>query len=950
MIEHPGILLAVLGALNLVLLLAVLIGRARTARKEQRREWVRNFIQVAFRQAPIDEIVRVVQRDLDAFLDAYVLYADSVQLPESQQKKLKEALVLSHEFPRLLRRLRRGGKLKRMESAIRLSYALANEAAPPLIDALQREKSRSVRLHIIQALVQLQNPAVVSAIIDSLQGNDAEYQEKVFGILSRLGSELFPFVEALHDHQEPEIQFLLLRISALRRDQPGYTYIVEHLTSTDAAIRQSAARLVLDNYLEVLDIKLLLKNDDRMVRNLAVEALGRLTPERALPWLLEASGSAELQKSAVVGMSSLVRNRPETYSGIVEALLESTDESRRSALLQVLSNRVEYLIERVLREPETSWTAALTSLIESGRTSGIIAFLNRNSDEGVEQRISAAVADSVRSNELAKKQFSMHARESVVKRLGLEQVTQQTTRGTRIGEAVRPIFVIGILAATILLPAGVFVLIRILNDGPPLSMTSITDYARWFTIGFGYYAFTLNLIYLILISAAAVAVRSQQRSLEIKPLSMLFSPGVLPAISIIAPAYNEEATIAQSIRSLLNLRYPSLEIVVVNDGSADATLEVLIREFELERADIFVHSYLDTQPVRGVYSSAQIPELVVIDKQNGGKADSLNAGINASRNAYFAAIDSDSLLERDSLLRLASRFLDAEKPVVATGGNIFPINGCRVSSGSIDEIRLPKSTLGKLQTLEYLRSFMSGRTGWAALNSLMIISGAFGLFNRKVVVDAHGYLTGTGYYGKDTVAEDMELVVRVARLLRERGEPFSIQYGYNANCWTEVPTTFRILRNQRDRWQRGLIDTMVYHLRLLGNPRHGTVGLVGFPYFFLFELLGPWIEVQGLLFLVGGLIAGTVPSAVLLFILATTVPMGIVVSLAALLLAERHERYFSGRDRALLIVFAFLENFGYRQYASLIRLRGYVSALFKRTGWGAMVRTGFSGGNKSGET
>jgi cellulose synthase/poly-beta-1,6-N-acetylglucosamine synthase-like glycosyltransferase len=333
---------------------------------------------------------------------------------------------------------------------------------------------------------------------------------------------------------------------------------------------------------------------------------------------------------------------------------------------------------------------------------------------------------------------------------------------------------------------------------------------------------------------------------------------------------------------------------------------------------------------------------VVIDKSNGGKADSLNAGINASRKSYFAAIDSDSLLERDSLLRLASRFLDSDAPVVASGGNIFPVNGCRVSRGKLDEIRLPRRLLGKYQTLEYVRSFMAGRTGWAALHSLMIISGAFGLFQKRAVVDAHGYLTGSGYYTKDTVAEDMELVVRVARRLREAGVPFAIQYGYNANCWTEVPTTLRILQNQRDRWQRGLIDTMFYHARMLANPRYGTLGIVGFPYFFLFELLGPWLEVQGLLFLVLGLATGTMPLGVLTFVVAATVPMGVAVSLSSLLLAEYHQRYFPPWDRVVLVILAILENIGYRQYASILRLRGYLSALTRKTGWGAMVRTGFT--------
>ena len=200
----------------------------------------------------------------------------------------------------------------------------------------------------------------------------------------------------------------------------------------------------------------------------------------------------------------------------------------------------------------------------------------------------------------------------------------------------------------------------------------------------------------------------------------------------------------QNVNSLMNLRYPAFEVIVVNDGSSDDTVARLIQGFQLERTDVAARENLQTRPVRAVYRNPRIPELLVIDKENGGKADSLNAGINVSRYEYFAAIDSDSLLERDSLLRLSAHMLDSDEPVVATGGNIFPINGCRVDQGSIEEIGLPRRILGRYQTLEYLRSFMAGRTGWAQIKSLMIISGAFGLFRRREVVDVHGYLTGSG--------------------------------------------------------------------------------------------------------------------------------------------------------------------------------------------------------------
>ena len=184
----------------------------------------------------------------------------------------------------------------------------------------------------------------------------------------------------------------------------------------------------------------------------------------------------------------------------------------------------------------------------------------------------------------------------------------------------------------------------------------------------------------------------------------------------------------------------------------------------------------------------------------------------------------------------------------ASGGNIFPINGCDVELGSLDAIALPPKFLARLQSLEYIRSFMTGRVGWAKMNLLLIISGAFGVFHRDRTIATGGYLTKSGKYHKDTVGEDMELVVRLSRYMRERRLPYRVQYASNANCWTEVPEKWKVLRRQRDRWHRGLIDILLFHSSMIGNPRYGRLGLIGMPYYFLFELLGPFVEAQGLLF------------------------------------------------------------------------------------------------------
>ncbi len=254
----------------------------------------------------------------------------------------------------------------------------------------------------------------------------------------------------------------------------------------------------------------------------------------------------------------------------------------------------------------------------------------------------------------------------------------------------------------------------------------------------------------------------------------------------------------------------------------------------LKKTDIAIKESLKTRGIRALYKGKKYPELLLVDKINGGKADSLNCGINAAKGDYFVGIDSDSLLERDALLRIMGSFLDSDKEVVAAGGNIFPVNGCSVENGYISRIRLGKTPLVRFQTVEYIRSFMAGRVGWSEI-ALLIISGAFGVFKRNRVIDAHGYLTGSEVFEKDTVGEDMELVVRITRMLSEQGRDYDIKYIYNANCWTEVPESWKILTRQRDRWQRGLIDIMTYHFKMFFNKSYGPAGYIAFPYFFFFE-------------------------------------------------------------------------------------------------------------------
>lgn len=426
-------------------------------------------------------------------------------------------------------------------------------------------------------------------------------------------------------------------------------------------------------------------------------------------------------------------------------------------------------------------------------------------------------------------------------------------------------------------------------------------------VAFGYFV-VLNTIYLAFTALAWSAVRRYRRARSYAPFAETFASPLTPPISVLLPAYNEEPGIVESVRSLLSLRYPEFEVVVVNDGSTDGTLTRLAETFDLVPVRKALRTSIPTVPVRGAYASRRHPELLVIDKENGGgKADAINAGINASRYPYFCVIDADGMLEEDALIRVAKPMLDDPDLVVATGGIVRIINGCRVEHGRVEEVRLPRSRLATLQVVEYLRAFLVGRIGWSRMRSLLIISGAFGLFRRSLVEAAGGF-------SRDTVGEDFELVVRLHRYLRDRGEEYRIAFVPDPVAWTEAPEDFATLARQRRRWQRGLAETLWRHRRLTFNPRYGVVGMLAFPYYILFELLGPLIEVAGYAAVITSAALGSLSPLFFAAFFTVALLTGIFLSGSALTLEELSFRRYEGDADGMRIVLAALaENLGYRQ-------------------------------------
>jgi len=448
------------------------------------------------------------------------------------------------------------------------------------------------------------------------------------------------------------------------------------------------------------------------------------------------------------------------------------------------------------------------------------------------------------------------------------------------------------------------------------------------------YFLFVNSSYALLLGSAALELRRHRRVTWHEERLRLLSSEVAPGISLLAPAYDEAATVAHSVRALLTLRYPDLEIVLVNDGSADATLDVLAAEFRLVPLHPAHDRRLETKPLRGLYRSATHPNLVVVDKENGGKADALNAGLEVAGGALVCAIDADTLVEPDALLRLVRPFL-AREDVVAAGGSIRVVNGCTVRAGRVVEPRVPRSPLAGIQAVEYLRAFLFGRLGWNRLGGNLVISGAFGLFRREAVLAVGGYT-------HDTVGEDMELVAKLRRRGRERGGAQRVDFVPDPVAWTEVPESLRVLGRQRDRWHRGLADVLWRHRGLLGNPRYGALGLVVVPYFLLVELLAPVVETLGLLAVLLGLATGTLDVAFGALFLSVAYGYALLLNVATLVLQELGDRrYRRPADHLLLVAWALLESVGYRQLTLVWRLRGIVKYLRRRRDWGQMSRKGF---------
>ncbi|MFE1245343.1 glycosyltransferase family 2 protein [Fictibacillus sp. NPDC058756] len=457
----------------------------------------------------------------------------------------------------------------------------------------------------------------------------------------------------------------------------------------------------------------------------------------------------------------------------------------------------------------------------------------------------------------------------------------------------------------------------------------------WFIL---FYMSGVVLFYGLLFVLAALQLKREEKVDSFERYEDYMDASYTKPVSIIVPAYNEELGIKESIRSLLSINYPQYEVIVVNDGSSDQTVETVIEYFKMKKIKKAIQMRIDTQPIKGIYHSTIHPNLWLVDKINGGKADALNAGLNVSSFPYICSLDGDSVLERDAFLKVMKPIIDSDETVIASGGSIRIANGCKIHEGQVEKIGLSENPVVIMQVVEYMRAFLMGRIGLSRYNWLLIISGAFGVFSKSWVIEAGGYK-------RDTVGEDMELVVRLQRLIKDKKEDKKVVYVPDPVCWTEAPEDLKYLHRQRNRWHRGLFDSLWIHKKMLFNPKYGTIGMVSLPYFWFIELLGPVVELSGYLFVLLSFFLGGIYFEMALLFFLLSVLVGSLASMGAVILEEWSLRkYPKVSDIMKLFIYSLTETLWYRPLTVVWRCQGLIQAINGNKTWGEMKRKGISGG------
>lgn len=459
-----------------------------------------------------------------------------------------------------------------------------------------------------------------------------------------------------------------------------------------------------------------------------------------------------------------------------------------------------------------------------------------------------------------------------------------------------------------------------------------------------WYTVTIILVYLILLGFSILGYFDQYKNTRDVNFDHILRSPLSPKIGIITSAFNEGVFIVDNIRSLISLIYNNFEIVIVNDGSTDNSLTKMIDAFDLIITDQKPINNLSHVSIKNIYRSRNkvFHNLMVIDKVNSGKSDSLNAGINFTDADYVVNLDVDCVIRQNSLLKMIEPILrEVDSVTIATGGFIRISNNCEVINGRITKVILAKKWLPLFQTLEYLRNFVLGRMSFGYFNGLFIVSGAFGLFDKKILVEVGGY-------NKNTVGEDMELLFRMRKLMEDKKIKYNVKYISDPVCWTEVPDSLNLFIRQRSRWTRGKIETLSIHKKIMFNPRYGIFGLVSYPFLLIFEWLSSIIEFLGLIYVLILIIFGWIDWDHFLLIFGLVYSFSVMFSLYSIFIEEiTYRRYKGFKSLFKLIGVSFLEPIFFYPINLFSSVKGnWDKFILRKNSWGIQVRRGFDNTNK----
>lgn len=935
----PILILLFFIAANIAALAALLYNKRRSRTDYRRSLAIRRALSDAVFLGKTVDLGPLIKRHPRISLRLWRDLGGALALSPEEAEPVREAFFQAGLQKRLLGALRSPFPGSRYTAARSLKPLVSQDTLPNLCAALVGEKYEYIKLALTLDVLSSGQDEAFDAVAAALSSSSISFFRSVQGMLSLAPAAFVPWAERRSGMEDPGTKLVILSGARSYPEPWLKDYVAAHLAHDDPRVQSCAIATAEELYPEILADLAFAPDADIVSRRASVRSFVKISFPLNLHSLAVFFEDPLVKDVAVASLAEYISRYPEEAERVLEFLHCLDDPVERSAFSQALAGRLPFLLISSA-DPERCRPVA-EDCIELGLNAGLIALLNTRWDPSIQKLLLDWVRPFTVSNP--------HFRSDCARFLNEELRTELEIAPSEVPKSSRKIpltkldraALTGLLAAVLILPAALI--------SAELSTATIgkigilvREYVKLFTFGFGFYAAALNCLYLVLILLAGRNLRGQGRYWSLLDKEYLFAPGVLPSISILAPAYNEEKTVVQSVHSLLTLEYPDYQVIVINDGSKDDTIGVLVREFDLERIDPPLHGTIPTAPIRGVYRSRYNRRLLVIDKENGGKADALNTGINLSDREYICSIDSDSLIEPDALLRMAAQVITTDAEIIAVGGNILPVNGCTVERGMLQQISLSGNRIARFQTIEYLRSFIAGRLGWAQLNGLLIISGAFGLFRRSRVMEIGGYMTGRGEFQRDTVGEDMELVVRLVRRMRDTGRKYGIRYAATANCWTEVPEDIRSLYKQRDRWHRGLVEIITWHRRMIGNPRYGIAGLISLPYFVIFELIGPFYEFAGYPLMVLGFVTGALHPQVFIIMFSAVLLFGLLISMISLVLSERDIVYFKPRELRILIMHSVMENFGFRQLMGWVRVFAFVGMLVKNKGWQKLERKGFT--------